>query len=84
MITLIQDWNRLIPLEPIWPGFAINTIFYAALLWVLWVAPGKIRRLVRIRRGCCPTCGYRIAKGVGPNCSECGAQLPAELRLAFQ
>jgi DNA-directed RNA polymerase subunit RPC12/RpoP len=84
MITLIQDWNRLIPLEPIWPGFAINTIFYAALLWVLWVAPGKIRRFVRVRAHRCPACGYRIAEGVGPNCSECGAQLPAELRLAFQ
>ena len=26
-------WN--LPLRPIWPGFAINTIFYAALLWLL-------------------------------------------------
>jgi hypothetical protein len=72
------------PLRPLWPGFAINTIFYAAMLWLLWVAPGKIRRFVRVRAHRCPACGYRIAEGVGPNCSECGAQLPAALRLAFQ
>ena len=26
---------RFLPLYPIWPGFAINTIFYAAILWML-------------------------------------------------
>jgi hypothetical protein len=67
--------KRLLPFRPVWPGFAINTIFYAALLWVLWRVPGKIRRLVRIRRGCCPACGYKIAPGVGNKCSECGHAL---------
>jgi hypothetical protein len=70
----------VLPLRPIWPGFAINSIFYAALLWVLWMVPGKIRRLVRIRRGCCSACGYKIAPGVGNKCSECGAELPERLR----
>jgi hypothetical protein len=66
----------VLPLRPIWPGFAINTIFYAALLWVLFYGPGKIRRLMRIRRGYCPACGYTIAPGVGDKCSECGRVLP--------
>jgi hypothetical protein len=65
--------------RPHWPGFAINTNFYAAMLWLLWIAPGKIRRMVRIRRGCCPAFGYRIADGVGPRCSECGAVVPLVL-----
>ena len=71
-----------LPSRGIWPGFAINTIFYAALLWVLWIAPGKIRRLVRIRRGCCPACGFIIAPGTCSNglCSECGVALPERLR----
>jgi hypothetical protein len=71
---------RVLPLRPIWPGFAINTIFYAAMLWLLWVAPGKIRRFIRIRGHRCPACGYQIAPGggIGPVCSECGAALPAE------
>jgi hypothetical protein len=67
------------PLIPLWPGFAINTIFYAAVLWLLWFAPGKIRRFIRIRGHRCPACGYQIAPGGGidPVCSECGAALPA-------
>jgi hypothetical protein len=71
--------NPVLPLRPIWPGFAINTIFYAAMLWLLWVAPGKIRRFIRIRGHRCPACGYQIAPGggIGPVCSECGAPLPA-------
>jgi tRNA(Ile2) C34 agmatinyltransferase TiaS len=58
----------------VFPGFAINTIFYAAMLWLLWIAPGKIRRFVRVHRGRCPACGYQIdsAPGIGPRCSECG------------
>jgi hypothetical protein len=71
--------TRQVPLRPLWPGFAINTIFYAAMLWLLWIAPGKIRRFIRIRGHRCPACGYQIAPGggIGPVCSECGAALPA-------
>ena len=29
------------PLHPIFPGFAINTIFYAAILWMLFAVPGR-------------------------------------------
>jgi hypothetical protein len=71
--------TRQVPLRPLWPGFAINTIFYAAMLWLLWIAPGKNRRFIRIRGHRCPACGYQIAPGggIGPVCSECGAALPA-------
>ena len=67
---------RALPLRPIWPGFAIiNTIFYAALLWLLWAAPGAIRRMRRKQRGLCITCGYdqRGAPADSANCPECGA-----------
>ena len=30
--TRVHD--RFMPLRPIWPGFAVNTIVYAALLWL--------------------------------------------------
>jgi hypothetical protein len=58
---------------PIWPGFAINTIFYAAILWLLFFAPGSVRRPFRRRRGLCPTCACPV--GTSPVCTECGAAL---------
>jgi hypothetical protein len=66
----------MIPASPLWPGFAINTIFYAAMLWLLWIAPGRIKRFIRVHRGRCPACGYIIAPGVGNKCSECGNVWP--------
>jgi hypothetical protein len=60
---------------PLLPGFAINTIFYAAILGLLFFAPGPIRRFIRVKRHRCAACGYRIAQGVGPVCSECGHPL---------
>jgi hypothetical protein len=51
---------RVLPLHPIWPGFAINTIFYAAILYALFAVPGAVRRRVRKRRGQCASCGYSL------------------------
>ncbi len=65
---------RVLPLRPICPGFAINTVFYAAILWLLFAAPFVLRRRRRIRRGLCPACGYRV--GTSPVCTECGKPLP--------
>jgi hypothetical protein len=68
-----QEMRHFLPVRPIWPGFAINTIFHAAILWVLFFAPGKLRRTIRRRRGLCPACAYPI--GTSPVCTECGKQL---------
>ena len=59
-----------LPLRPIFPGFAINTIFYAAVLWVLFAVPVKVRRCRRIKRGVCVRCAYPV--GASDLCSECG------------
>ena len=71
---LILDHDPVIPSCPIWPGFAVNTLFYAALLWLLIPGPFALRRLVRVRRGLCPKCAYPM--GESPVCSECGQALP--------
>ena len=67
---------RAIPLRPVWPGFAVNTLFYAALLWLLIPGPFVlwrfIRRLIRQRRGLCPGCGYDLRHGEHEACPECG------------
>jgi len=55
---------------PVLPGFAINTIFYAAGEWALFAAPFVIRKGTRIKRGLCPTCAYPV--GASEACSECG------------
>jgi hypothetical protein len=61
---------RILPLRPLWPGFAINTVFYAGVLWVLFFAPFALRRRLRRRRGLCPACAYPV--GTNERCTECG------------
>jgi len=56
---------------------AINTVFYAVILWLLFAlggTPFALRRRRRIRRGLCPKCAYDL-RGRGSDggvCPECG------------
>ena len=66
-----------LPLLPLWPGFAINTAFYALLLFLAWRASRVVRRTHRRRRGQCAACGYdRGGLDAGTACPECGAGVP--------
>ncbi len=71
--------NLAIPLHPIWPGFAINTIFYAAIMWLVTLGPFAMRRVIRHKRGLCIKCGYDLrGSSTGEGCCpECGAVYPA-------
>ena len=73
------EWwgTRDFPLHPLWPGFAINTMFYAAILWLPFAALGRIRRRRRIKRGLCPACAYPIRGGSSDVCTECGKPVKA-------
>ena len=71
--TGADDTAPPLPYRPIWPGFAINTIFYAAALWLPFAAVGRLRRRRRIKRGLCPACAYPV--GDSAVCTECGNQL---------
>ena len=64
--------DRLVPLRPIWPGFAINTIIYTAILLMLF-APFTARRMIRRNRGLCIKCGYDLGYAEHEVCPECGA-----------
>ena len=66
--------GRRIPLRPMWPGFAINTILYAVILWSLTLGPFTARRVIRRKRGHCPKCGYYLRGEFTSGCSECGWQ----------
>ncbi len=67
------------PLRPVWPGFAVNTFFYATFLWLLICGPLALRRFIRVRRGLCPACAY--PRGESNVCSECGKALPGRARV---
>jgi hypothetical protein len=75
--NFITVCKRRFPVRPLWPGFAINTIFYAAILWMMFALPIAVRRRRRIKRGLCAACGYPI--GSRPTCSECGAAISLRL-----
>ena len=69
---LVGSSFRLLPLRPIWPGFALNTLFYATILWPLIGGPFALRRVIRRKRGLCVSCGYDLRHADHNACPECG------------
>jgi hypothetical protein len=62
-----------IPLRPIWPGFAIDAVFYGAMAFAFLFGPGIVRHSLRQRRGACVRCGYDLRGTAAPGvCPECG------------
>ncbi len=72
-----RQWLRIttLPYRPIWTGFAINTIFYAAILWILSLGPFTARRMIRRKRGHCINCGYDLSHAEHDACPECGVKV---------
>ncbi|MFG0305864.1 MAG: hypothetical protein ACF8Q5_06585 [Phycisphaerales bacterium JB040] len=62
-----------LPLRPLPLGFAINTLFYAALILIPWELAGWGVRARRRRRALCPRCAHSLA-GLPAHapCPECG------------
>ncbi len=77
LTSLMMD-QSLVPFAPLWPGFALNSVFYATFLWLLVPGPFALRRFIRRKRGQCPACGYPV--GDSAVCSECGKELPKGVR----
>jgi hypothetical protein len=50
--------GQRLPAGPVWSGFVINTIFYAAILWLMIRGPAETRRRWRELRGNRGRCGY--------------------------
>ncbi len=71
-----RGFSTRLAIRPAWPGFALNTLFYAILTALAITATTRaftdVRTWHRTRRGRCPACGYDIA-GV-TTCPECGAE----------
>ncbi len=63
-----------LPIKIVWFGSAIDTLFYAALLWPLISGPFALRRFLRRKRGLCVSCGYDLRHVDHAACPECGAR----------
>jgi hypothetical protein len=66
-----------LPLRPIWPGFVIDTLFYAAIWFGVFFGFASAKRAIRRKRGRCPMCGYDLRNALDKGCSECGWQRQA-------
>ena len=69
------DGVRIVPLQPIWSGLVVNSLFYSSVWYAIfslfWYR--ELRSTLRRRRGQCVRCGYKILN-VQTRCSECGEQ----------
>lgn len=62
-----------LPIYPRWPGFAFNTVLFAAVPWFTRLAWRHWLRGRRLNRGLCPHCAYPVASSRA--CPECGAMM---------
>jgi hypothetical protein len=70
--------DGMLPIVPVWPGFAVNTLLFASPLLLWWcVLPWARARRYR-KAGGCPRCGFdRRTLPPDQPCPECGSlQLP--------
>ena len=67
---------RGLPLYPIWIGFIVNMLFYAAVLWLLFIGTLALHRMIRCKRGLCVKCAYDLRGTDHRACPECGKESP--------
>lgn len=63
-----------LPLRIATVGFAVNTMVYAGMAWMVFGLPAVVRRRRRVKQGRCVRCGYDMrSSGVAHSaCPECG------------
>lgn len=71
-----REGVRILPLQPIWSGFVVNTVVYSSVWYAIfslfWYR--EMRCSLRRRRGQCVRCGYKLLTEQ-TRCSECGEQV---------
>ena len=70
--------GKYLPLKPLFGGFAVNVVFYAACLGIPLAGFRATRAYLRVRAGRCPRCSYPFSSS--SVCSECGKPLARHSR----
>lgn len=64
--------GAIYPVVPIWPGFALDLIFYIILAFGLLRGYPLIRGVARLANKRCIFCGYQLHDSFDAGCPECG------------
>ena len=73
VITTIELGSSVeLAVGPAWPGILVNTLFYAALLWLFVTGLRTVRRFLRFHRRRCIHCAYDLRGSRHERCPECG------------
>jgi hypothetical protein len=70
--SAIEFKNIVLATGPLWPGFLVDTILYAATWFAICFGRAPAKRFIRTKRGRCPQCGYDLRGALEKGCSECG------------
>lgn len=70
---------RALPYQPIWSGLIVDTMAFALLWWVAFLAAIYGRRAIRRKRGLCAICGYDLRGAAHERCPECGQVIHASV-----
>jgi hypothetical protein len=62
--------QTMLPVWPLWPGAAVNTLVFGVPLWLGWAGLRRCRMALRRKKGLCLRCGYPV-RGLDA-CPECG------------
>ncbi len=62
----------VLPLQPAWTGFALNTGFYGAFWTLPFIGLPLFKQHRRRRKGHCPHCNYDLKRDLEHGCPECG------------
>ena len=70
----LREWLsfRVLPIRPVWPGFLLDSGFYASLAFLVNGVLRRLRLVLRRNRGLCPACAYDLRGNVVDGCPECG------------
>ncbi len=71
------DDDRL-PIFPLWPGFAINTLVYGAFAWAMMAGVSYLKHRRRAKPGMCVACGYPVSGF--DLCPECGTAAASSVK----